>query len=70
MKTKRRWISRIGGNWLTSFLSPLVGASVAFNLPIEDENLRILIIGLVSSCIVTGLVIARELDKYGNKTNS
>ncbi len=70
MKTKRKWISRIIGNWLTSFLSPLVGVSIGFNLPIEDENLRILIIALISSCIVTGLVIARELDKYGNKKNS
>ena len=70
MKTRRRWTARIIGNWLTSFLSPMVGASIAFNLPIDDNNLKILIMALISSCIVTGLVIARELEKYGNKKNS
>lgn len=70
MQTKRRWISRIVGNWLTAFLSPLMGITVAFSLPIEDYNLKILISALISSCIVTGLVIGRELDKYGSQKNS
>ena len=70
MKTLKQWIARIVGNWLTAFLSPLLGVGIAFNLPIDDINLKILISALISSCIVTGLVIARELDKYGNKKSS
>ncbi len=70
MKTLKQWIARIVGNWLTAFLSPLLGVGIAFNLPIDDINLKILISALISSCIVTGLVIARELDKYGSKKSS
>ncbi len=70
MQTKRRWISRIIGNWLTAFLSPLMGGTIAFSLPITDDNLRILIMALIASTIVTGLVIARELDKYGSQKTS
>lgn len=66
MQTKRRFMSRLLGNWLTTFLSPLAGGSIAFQLPIEDPNLKILLTAIISASIVTGLVIAKELDKYGN----
>lgn len=54
---------RIVGNWLTSFLSPLMALSLVFNLDfITDTNLKILLSALISSCIVTGLVISRKLE--------
>jgi len=51
------------GNFLIAFLSPLMGTSIAFNLEIEDMNLKILLTALLSASIVTGLVLARELQK-------
>jgi len=54
---------RLLGNFLTAFLSPLVGTTIAFNIEMEDENLRILLIALISASIVTGLVLSRELQK-------
>lgn len=54
---------RILGNWLTSFLSPMIGSTLVFNLNfVEDVNLKILISALISSSIVTGLVISRKLE--------
>lgn len=50
------------GNWMISFLSPLVGTSIAFNLPIEDMNMKVLITSLLSSMIVTGIVIGKSLE--------
>jgi len=67
MKTRRRFTARIMGNFLTTFLSPLAGGSIAFSLPIADQNLKILLTALISALIVTGIVIAKELDKYGNR---
>ena len=67
MKTRRKLFARLTANFLTAFLSPLLGASVAFNLPINDDNLKILITALIASVIVTGLVLAREFDNYGKK---
>ena len=64
-----RWIIRIGGNWLTSFLSPLTGMAIAFNLPINDENVKILLTSVIASSIVTGMVVAREMEKWGNAKN-
>ena len=49
---------------MTAFLSPLAGTSIAFNIEGIDYNLKILITAFISSLIVTGLVIARELDKH------
>ena len=57
---------RILGNWMTSFLSPLAGTSISFNLPIDDLNLKILLTAAISSVIVTGLVVARTLE-HGNQ---
>ncbi len=62
-----RSISRIGGNWLTSFLSPLAGTSIAFSLPLDDINLKILLTALISASIITGLSIGYELRRFGEK---
>lgn len=70
MQKRRRFISRLFGNWLTTFLSPLAGGSIAFSLPIDEPNLKILLTAIFSASIVTGLVIAKELDKYGNSKPS
>lgn len=59
-----QWWRRILGNWITAFLSPLAGTSIAFNIEGIDYNLKILITAFISSLIVTGLVIGRELDKH------
>jgi len=67
MKTKSRWAARIVSNWGLAFLSPLLGGGLAFNIPVEDPNVKILLTALFSSLIVTGLVIFRELDKFGNQ---
>jgi len=40
-----------------------MGGGIAFNLPIEDPNLKILITALISASVVTGLVLSRELQK-------
>ena len=61
-------IQRILGNWLTAFLSPLMGSMIVFNLDfIPDQNHKILLSALVSSMVVTGLIIAKTLenDKSG-----
>jgi len=65
MKTKRRWTARIIANWGLAFISPLFGTTIAFNIDIEDPNLKILLTALISSLIVTGLVVFREMDNYG-----
>ena len=70
MKTRQRWVSRILGNWLTSFLSPLTGMTISFTLPIEDQNVKLLLSAVIASSIVTGLVISRELEKWGNERQS
>ena len=54
---------RLIGNFLAAFLSPLMGGSIAFNLPIDDPNLKLLITALISASVVTGLVLSRELQK-------
>lgn len=65
--TARKISLRLLANFLTAFLSPLMGASIAFNLDIEDPNLKILLTALISSLIVTGLVLAREIDIHAKK---
>ena len=55
-------VQRIIGNWLTAFISPLIGTSIAFNLPLEDINTKILFTAIISSSLVTGLIIARSLE--------
>jgi len=51
------------GNFLAAFLSPLMGSSIAFNLPIEDQNLKILLTALISASVITGLVLSEALKK-------
>lgn len=53
---------RLFGIWLTSFLTPLMGATLAFNLPFRNENIMILVSSLIISSIIVGLVIAKELE--------
>lgn len=48
---------------MTSFLSPLMGSTLAFNLDYLETNWKILLTALISATIVTGLVIAREVDR-------
>jgi hypothetical protein len=62
---KNRWHYRIFGNWLTAFLSPLSGGTAtAFILPATiDPNMKILFTAFASSLIVTGFVVARELER-------
>lgn len=55
-------LQRILGNWLISFLTPLLGGGLAFNLPIEPEWLKVVITALIASSIVTGLVVANHLQ--------
>jgi len=63
MKNRKKASRKLLGNFLIAFLSPLVGTGIAFNLPIEDPNLKILLTALLSASIVTGLVLARELKE-------
>lgn len=62
----KKFPRRILGNWLTSFLTPLMGMGLAFNLPIQDMNLKLLISALIGATIMTGLVIGRELERGKN----
>ena len=55
---------RIAGNWLTSFLSPLVGTTTAFSLEWPSLNEKILLSALFSSLIVAGLLVAKHLEQY------
>ncbi len=66
MQSKQRWAARIAGNWLTGFLSPLTGMTIAFTLPIADQNIKIILSAIIASSIVTGLVISREMERWGN----
>ena len=59
------WHARIIGNWLTSFLSPLIGISTAFSLDGVDYNTKVLLSATLSSLVVTGLIIAKELERNG-----
>jgi len=61
-----RFLARVTGNFLISFLSPLVGA----NLILDVEFYSTILLALISSIIVTGLVIGRELEKYGRTKSS
>ena len=54
---------KILGNFLAAFLTPLAGGSIAFNLPIEDHNVKILLTALISACIITGIVLSEALKK-------
>ena len=56
-------VQRVTGNWLVSFLSPLIGGGLAFNVPIEPEWLKVVITAFVSSLIVTGIVVGNTLGK-------
>ena len=58
---------RIGGNWITAFLSPLAGTTIAFNLPMEDINLKIIATALISASILAGISIGYELNKHGTR---
>ena len=62
-----RWAIRLTGNWLTSFLSPLVGTTTAFSLDIAELNTKILLSALFSSFIVTGLLVAKKMERYGRE---
>jgi len=63
----KRFLARVTGNFLISFLSPLVGANIILNV----EFVYTIYLSLISAFIVTGLVIGRELEKYGTfKANS
>ena len=58
-----RSLRRVVGNFMTAFLSPLMGTSVAFNLDYLETNEKILLSALISASVVAGLVIAREIDR-------
>ena len=62
---RKRWLMRMFGNWITAFLSPLIGTTIAFRFEWTDANLEIIFISLVSSTIVTVLIVGRELEKWG-----
>lgn len=59
---------RIIGNFMMSFLSPLVGGTTtAFIIPESwGVNWTILITAFVSSTILTGIVIAQQLQNAKN----
>jgi len=66
--SNKRIAARIGGNWGISFFGPLTSTSVAesfYDIGLTFE--QTLFISLLSSVFVTGLVISRELQRYGQK---
>jgi len=65
MFQRKRFTARVIGNFLISFLSPLVGANIILNV----DFLHTIYLSLISSFIVTGLVIGRELERYGTFRN-
>lgn len=59
---------RICGNWIASFFTPLMGSGIA-SLVIESpiSFLQALVIALVSSSIITGMAIGREIECLGKR---
>ena len=63
-----KFLIRVLGNLGISFFGPLTGATVAnsiYNINITFEQQ--LSIAAVSSIFVTGLVLAREAERYGRR---
>ena len=63
----KRGAVRVIGNWITGFLSPLIGTSTAFHFTDFDFNVKLILSALIASTIVTGLVIAKEMEAYGKR---
>ena len=63
----KRGAVRVLGNWITGFLSPLIGTSTAFHFDYLDFNVKLILSALIASTIVTGLVVAREMEMYGKR---
>jgi hypothetical protein len=51
---------RVLGNWLVSTLSPLIGGTLTFQMPVEPEWLKVILTAFVSGSIVTALVIGNH----------
>ena len=64
MKWKKP-VARIIGNFGVSFFSPLVGT----NLILDTALIESVLVGVISSAIVTGVTISRELAVYGSIEN-
>ena len=64
---KKLTTKKVFGIWLTSFLTPLMGSTIAFNLPFQNQNILIIVSSVIASSIIVGLVIAKELEG-GNGT--
>lgn len=64
----KRFLAKFVGNWGVAFFGPLVGGNAAETL--YDVGLsfeQTIVIALLSSLLVTGLFISRELEKYAKK---
>jgi len=62
-KKKLKWkrlAYRLSGNFIISFLTPLVGANL-----VGVEFYQTVYLSLIASLIVTGIVFGRELEKRG-----
>lgn len=64
--TTKKFLARFGGNWGVAFFGPLVGGNAAETLYDVGLNFeQTLVIAFLSSLLVTGLFISRELEKVG-----
>jgi len=61
--TWKRLGYRLSGNFIISFLTPLVGANV-----VGVEFYQTIYLSLIASLIVTGIVFGRELEKRGKSS--
>lgn len=56
----RRFAIRLSGNFLVSFLSPVLGLNVVLDISFTDTILA----SLLSAVFVTGIVAGREFERY------
>lgn len=56
----RRFAIRLSGNFMVSFLSPVLGLNVVLDIPFIDTILA----SLLSAVFVTGIVAGREFERY------
>ena len=56
----KRFAIRLTGNFLVSFLSPVLGLNVVLDIAFTDTILA----SLLSAVFVTGIVAGREFERY------
>ncbi len=61
----KKFTYRLGGNAGLTFIAPFSGASV-LNVDIQQS----ILLSLIATVIVTGAIIFRRMEKWGNRDES